>query len=105
MANTKKELQHIWEGFNYHCEELTRFMIEHKDDPFFETQFGKEIKVKTLLITSAHISGMMKFFVEEGCGESSEEKNPNEETEGQTNPSVEDALKELFGEIGKGGEG
>ena len=104
---TKEEFKRLWMGFSYHARELSEFMIKHMNDPFFQTDEGKEYGSIASMIAKAHVVGTMKIMTNDikeknmrSVKQSEEEKEDSEEEKEEENPSMEDALKELFGIMG-----
>ena len=60
---TEEKLEHIWDGITYHMFELARFMDENKEDPYFETEEGKELKERAMKMLAEHTLGAMNYLV------------------------------------------
>ena len=109
VNNTKKDFRRIWDGLAYHMHEMSKFMVEHKDDPYFETEEGKAFEDLALNITKSHVIGCIRFMtmdlketIENGLKHGIEEED-KKDSEEKRNPNMEDALKELFGNMGNEG--
>lgn len=60
---TEEKLEHIWDGLAYHMFELAHFMDENKEDPYFETEEGKEMKERSMKMLAEHTLGAMNYLV------------------------------------------
>lgn len=61
---TEKKLENIWASLIYHCRDLSEFLVDNADDPFFETELGKELRALSAKLLLAHTTGLIVFETE-----------------------------------------
>ena len=61
MDETRRELKRIWNGMLYHFSELASFMSKHGEDEYFNTDVGKKMKKRALMLMTEHVLGTMEL--------------------------------------------
>lgn len=61
---TKEEFKRIMDGMLFHCMDLTKFMAEKVDDPWFETEQGKRMRKLAVDICAKHAMASMEFMMD-----------------------------------------
>ena len=84
---TKSRVKAMMEGMIYHCKEMSRFMAEHMDDPYFDTPEGKKIRESMTGICMHHALGLMCIMLSD---ESKAKKKDD------TDDSFEQLLRDSF---------
>lgn len=67
--DTKKQVKMKLEGMMCHCMDLTEFLGDHINDPYFETEQGKRIRKLIMSICANHAMALMEFMMERTKGD------------------------------------
>ena len=60
---TREKLKREIEGMMYHCTNMTEFMSNTVQDPYFETEEGKEMRKYMTGILFNHVMALTKFMI------------------------------------------
>lgn len=73
--DTKREFKRIMDGMLYHCMDLTKFMAENINDPWFETEQGKRMRHYATDIAAKHAMISMEFILGDHKSEEDDGEN------------------------------
>ena len=88
--STRERLEKMIEGLVYHCRDMTDFMSETVNDPYFDTEEGKKMRRYMVGILTNHVMALTEFMTSDMI-----EKKGNVESE-ESKFSLEDFLKDSF---------
>ena len=111
--STKRKFEKIWNGLDYHVDELSKFFLENENDPFLKTEFGKKMEEYSKSLCAAYVLGKMtmardkvsnfitKMMSVDDDDEKPKETEKPEEKGKETTFSMEDMLSSIFGKDNK----